>query len=227
MPLYTCDHCRNRDELERLRANTIPGLLKRLGRAILALFHKPELKPALPRFYCVLCKEYVPEEDIVSLVPFYREVDGGAHDEGFLGFQYNVTHHGETKTHYVTIVASMLGFCHQDAFRPAHEGPAYVWEEAPEAKKRREDEAAAFETRLQGEIARANATRAEWLAKNAILSKLDELQRLVQNLDIVLPTYEKPGVMTQDSTDRVEDERVLAARDACPPPGPSSDAPGI
>lgn len=189
--MFTCDTCRTRDEMERLRANTIAGLLKRLGLAFLRLFRKPKPLTAMPRFYCVICREYVEPKNVLPVAAPLLSSEGAV-GETFLGFVYNVTCHGETRQEYVTLVASMVGsFCHHDAFRqPMADGPAYVWEESPEQRETRLAAVARYEERLQKEIAQANQVRTEWLAQNNISIKLEELRQLVQNLPAPLAPKE-------------------------------------
>jgi hypothetical protein len=218
MSLYLCDTCQTYEEMERLRANTIGGLLRRLGRALLRLVRPPRDETALPRFYCVLCREYVDPKN-VRPTGAVGDDTVGAVGEGFLGFQYDVTCHGETKTHYVTLVASMVGcYCHHDAFEPARSPSTRHFEEDPASKARRLDEVERHERRLQKEIAEARARRSEWLAKNAINSKLEELRLLIQNLAIVLPEYEKPGVVREAAADSIQDEATQVLRTPAHPP---------
>lgn len=224
MALYLCDGCQTYEEMERLRANTIGGLLRRLGRmlgrALLRLVRPPRVEPVLPRFYCVVCRDFVDPKNVqpagaISSIDF-----GGAVNEGFLGFQYNVTCHGETKPHYVTLVASMVdSFCHHDAFQAGRDDDSMPWfEEAPEAKARRLAEVARHQQRLQKEIAEAKARRAEWQAKTAVSAKLEELRQLLQNLAIVLPEYEKPGVVSEPAADDIHDETMQSLRTPAHPP---------
>lgn len=215
MALYLCDTCQMYEGMERLRANTIGGLLRRLGRALLALVRKPRIAWSMPRFYCVVCRAYVDPKNVQLTGADGADATGAA-TEGFLGIKYAVTCHGETKVHYVTLVASMLdAFCHHDAFQAGRDDESTPWfEEAPEAKARRLAEVARHQQRLQKEIAEAKARRQEWQAKCAITSKLEELRGLIQNLAIVLPEYEKPGVVSEPAADDIHDETYRTVREA-------------